>query len=62
MDVGKNFRTSQYEAEIFVKVFWLVGLVLVFRDRVSLCSPGYLGTCSVDQVGLKLRDLPASDS
>ena len=34
----------------------------VFQDRVSLCSPGCSGTCSVDQSGLKLRDLPASDS
>jgi hypothetical protein len=27
---------------------------LVFQDRVSLCSPGYPGTHSVDQVGLKI--------
>ena len=33
-----------------------------FRDRVSLCSPGCSGTHSVDQVGLELRDLPASAS
>ncbi|GAB1297724.1 Golgin subfamily A member 5 [Apodemus speciosus] len=26
---------------------------------VSLCNPGYSGTCSVEQAGLKLRDLPA---
>ena len=31
-----------------------------FRDRVSLCSLGCPRTCSVDQAGLKLRDLPAS--
>jgi hypothetical protein len=31
---------------------------LVFRDRVSLCSPGCPGTHSVDQAGLKLRNLP----
>jgi hypothetical protein len=35
---------------------------LVFRDRVSLCSPGYPGTHSVDQAGLQLRNLPASVS
>jgi hypothetical protein len=35
---------------------------LVFRDRVSLYSPGCPGTHSVDQVGLKLRNLPASAS
>jgi hypothetical protein len=35
---------------------------LVFRDRVSLYSPGCPGTHSVDQAGLELRNLPASDS
>jgi hypothetical protein len=33
-----------------------------FRDRVSLCSPCCLGTHSVDQAGLELRNLPASAS
>jgi hypothetical protein len=33
-----------------------------FPDRVSLCSPGCPGTHSVDQAGLKLRNLPASAS
>jgi hypothetical protein len=32
------------------------------QDRVSLCSPGCPGTHSVDQAGLKLRNLPASTS
>jgi hypothetical protein len=36
--------------------------VFVFWDRVSLCSPGWPGTHSVDQAGLKLRNLPASAS
>jgi hypothetical protein len=35
---------------------------LVFRDRVSLCSPDCPGTQSVDQAGLELRNLPASAS
>jgi hypothetical protein len=35
---------------------------MVFRDRVSLYSPGCPGTHSVDQVGLKLRNPPASAS
>jgi hypothetical protein len=35
---------------------------LVFRDRVSLCSPGCPGTHSVDQADLELRNLPASVS
>ena len=37
-------------------------LLLLFRDRVSLCSPGCPGTHSVDQAGLKLRNPPASAS
>jgi hypothetical protein len=36
--------------------------VLVFGDRVSLYSPGCPGTHSVDQVGLELRNPPASAS
>ena len=36
--------------------------ILVFRDRVSLCSPGCPGTHSVDQAGLELRNPPASAS
>jgi hypothetical protein len=32
------------------------------QDRVSLCSPGCPGIYSVDQAGLKLRNLPASAS
>ena len=35
---------------------------MVFRDRVSLCSPGCPGTHSVDQAGLELRHPPASAS
>jgi hypothetical protein len=35
---------------------------LVFRDRVFLCSPGCPGNHSVDQAGLKLKNLPASAS
>jgi hypothetical protein len=36
--------------------------VLVFRDRVSLYSPGCPGTHSVDQAGLELRNPPVSAS
>ena len=32
------------------------------RDKLSLCSPGCPGTHSVDQVGLELRNPPASAS
>jgi hypothetical protein len=38
------------------------GWFLVFRDRVSLYSPGCPGTHFVDQTGLKLRNPPASAS
>jgi hypothetical protein len=34
----------------------------VFRDRVSLHSPGCPGTHFVDQAGLELRNPPASAS
>jgi hypothetical protein len=34
--------------------------ILVFKDRVSLCSPGYPRIHSVDQAGLELRDSPVS--
>jgi hypothetical protein len=43
---------------VFVFGFWF----LVFRDRVSLCSPGCPGTHFVDQAGLELRNPPASGS
>lgn len=37
-------------------------VVLSFRDRVSLCVPGWPGTWYVDQFGLELTGLPASVS
>jgi hypothetical protein len=41
---------------LFFFFFWLV-----FRDRVSLFSPGCPGTHFVDQAGLELRNPPASE-
>jgi hypothetical protein len=41
---------------------FLFCFVLVFRDRVSLYSPGCPGTHFVDQAGLELRNPPASAS
>lgn len=38
---------------------YLFACLFVFRDRVSLLSPGYSGTHFEDQGGLELRDLPA---
>jgi hypothetical protein len=40
-------------------VFLLLSLLLLFQDRVSLCSPGCPETHSVKQAGLELRDPPA---
>jgi hypothetical protein len=42
--------------------FFFVVLFLVFRDRVSLYSPGCAGPHFVDQAGLELRNPPASAS
>jgi hypothetical protein len=41
---------------------FFVFVFLVLQDRVSPCSPGCPGTHFVDQVGLELRNLPASTS
>jgi hypothetical protein len=40
--------------------FFLFFIFLVFRDRVSWCSPGCPGTHFVDQAVLELRNPPAS--
>jgi hypothetical protein len=45
---------------LLLESFFVV--VLVFRDRVSLYSPGYPGVHFVDQAGLELRNPPASAS
>jgi hypothetical protein len=66
-------RSSNNKVEVDILVlfqmqrgfFWLVGfcfLFFVFRDKVSLYSPGCPGTHFVDQGGLELRNLPASVS
>jgi hypothetical protein len=47
---------------VFGFLVFLFFCFLVFRDRVSLCSPGCPGTHFVDQAGLKLRNPPASAS
>ena len=45
-----------------ILLFFVLVFVFVFRDTVSLCSPGCPGTHFVDQAGLKLRNTPASAS
>lgn len=37
-------------------------LFFVFQDGVSQCSPGCLGTHSVDEADLEFRNQPASAS
>jgi hypothetical protein len=44
----------------YVRFFFVFFFFLVFRDRVSLCSPGCPGTHSVDQADLEFRNPPAS--
>ena len=43
-------------------MFFVFVLLLLLLDFLGvgfpLCNPGYPGTCSVGQAGLKLRDLP----
>jgi hypothetical protein len=51
----------------WILTIWLFCLFVfcfcfVFRDRVSLYSPGCPGTHTVDQAGLDLRNLPVSAS
>jgi hypothetical protein len=46
----------------FFVLFCFVLFCFVFRDRVSLYSPGCPGTHFVDQACLKLRNPPASAS
>jgi hypothetical protein len=50
--------------EVIVVLFFVFVLVLFFSRQVffSLYFPGYPGTYSVYQPGLKLRNLPASVS
>jgi hypothetical protein len=55
------FLWKMFEGMIFLFGF-LFCFVLLFQDRVFLCSPGCPGTHSVDQGGLELRNTPASAS
>ena len=43
-------------------IYLFIYLFLVFRDRVSLCSPGCPGIHSVDHVGFELKNTPPSAS
>jgi hypothetical protein len=50
---------------VYIKSIWQEAVfvfVFIFRDRVSLYSPGCPETHFVDQAGLELRNPPASAS
>ena len=57
LSVGEmcSIPTANERLTLFICLF-----SLVFRDKVSLCSPGCPRTHFVDQAGLELRDLPTS--
>jgi hypothetical protein len=50
------------EGAVGLGFFFFSFFFLVFRDRVSLYSPGSPGTHFVDQAALELRNPPASAS
>jgi hypothetical protein len=69
VSLSLSFSYTLTHSHIHTHKFWfcfcfvcLVGWFLVFRDRVSLYSPGCPGTHFVDQAGLELRNLPDSAS
>jgi hypothetical protein len=49
-----NINNNKKVEENIVYIY----IFLVFRDRVSLCSPGCPGTHFVDQAGFQLRNPP----
>jgi hypothetical protein len=56
--LGAKLRSSIRAARAFFYLgFFSSLLFFIFRDRVSLCSPGCPGTHSVDQAGLELTEM-----
>jgi hypothetical protein len=53
---------SSCKSFLFLFVCFVFVVVVVFRDRVSLCSPGCPGTHFVEQAGRELRNPSASAS
>ena len=51
-----SYLLCSYISTVFIFCFFLFVFCFVFQDRVSLCSPGYLGTHYVDQTGFKLSE------
>jgi hypothetical protein len=57
-----NFILFIYLFIFILFIYLFIYLFFVFRDRVSLYSPGCPGAHFVDQAGLELRNPPASAS
>jgi hypothetical protein len=57
IESGKSFERA---ASVLSFLFCFVFVVVILRKRVSLCSFGYPGTCSVDQAGHKLTEIHLS--
>lgn len=51
---------------LFLLVVWaridMKLYIIIFHNRALFCSPGWLGTCNIDQIGFRLTDVspPAS--
>jgi hypothetical protein len=67
--MGAGVKLEPWSSLFFYFIYLFIGFsrqgfsvayLLVFRDRVSLCSSGSPGTHFVDQAGLELRNPPAS--
>jgi hypothetical protein len=56
-DLWKNSKCSKHWAVSSLAFRSVCFVLFCFGDRVSLCNPGCPGTHSVDQAGLKLRNL-----
>ena len=61
----KMFKRDLYLCECFAHMYVCIPcicLILLFcfvsRDRVSWCSPGCPETCSLDQAGIELTEIP----
>lgn len=61
-DVAVTVIWSSYFTYIAPRCMWSTFFVLFSWDSILLCSPSWPGIHSVDQAGIKVRDLPASSS
>ena len=54
---GREICLVEYNVLLLLLVVVVVLFLFIFQDRVFLCSPGCLGTHSVDQAGLELTEI-----